>query len=148
MDFTCTGLDNETYSTKQLCYVCDGVDQVYLSKQGLIDLHCISPQFPLPMTIATAAATEDENESSECDCTPCPDQPPTKPTKLPPGIQHNSEQLKTWLLEYYGSTTFNTCEHRPLPMMTGSPLQMHLDTSAIPAACHKVVQSPSTGGTK
>ena len=43
---------------------------------------------------------------------------------------------------HYSSTTFNTCEHRPLPMMAGSPLQMHLDTSAPQAACHKVVPVP------
>ena len=49
MEFTCAGPDNEVHSTKQLCYVCDRVDKVYISRQGLMDLHCISPQFPLPM---------------------------------------------------------------------------------------------------
>ena len=142
MEFTCTGPDKVTYSTKQLCYVCNRVDQVYMSRQGLIDLHCISPQFPLPMTIAAAAASEPSKETSECGCPPRPNQPPPMPTKLPPDVEHNSEQLRSWLLKYYGSTTFNTCEHRPLPMMTGSPLKLHLDTSATPAACHKVVPVP------
>ena len=64
------------------------------------------------------------------------------PIKLPHDVERSSEQLRSWLLKYYGSTTFNTCEHRPLPMMTGSPLQLHLDTSVTPTACHKVVPVP------
>ena len=75
MEFTISGPGSETYSTKQLCYVCDRVDQVYMSRQSLIDLQCISPQFPLPG--ATVAAVECNGENtSKCDCPPRSSQPP------------------------------------------------------------------------
>ena len=143
MEFTCSGLGRQTHSTKQLCYVCDRVDRVYLSRQGLADLNCIRPDFPIPAPDPTVAATETNDENNDqCNCPIRSSQPPLLPTELPPGIEHSSEQLKTWLLNYYGATTFNTCEHQQLPMMTGSPLQLHMDISAPPAACHKVVPVP------
>merc|ERR1711895_416641 len=84
MEFTCAGPDNKVHSTKQLCYVCNRVDKVYMSRQGLMDLHCISPQFPLPMPGATVATTDcHEEDVSKCDCPSRPAQPPPLPTKLP-----------------------------------------------------------------
>ena len=121
MEFTCSGLGRQTHSTKQLCYVCDRVDRVYLSRQGLADLNCIIPDFPIPAPDPTVAATETNDENNDqCNCPIRSSQPPLLPTELPPGIEHSSEQLKTWLLNYYGATTFNTCEHQQLPMMTQS----------------------------
>ena len=37
LELLCTGADNMTYVTRQLCYVCDKVDRVYLSRQALTD---------------------------------------------------------------------------------------------------------------
>ena len=37
MELSCTGAGNMTYVTRQLCYVCDKVDRVYLSRQALTD---------------------------------------------------------------------------------------------------------------
>ena len=48
--FSCTGPGNEIEFTKQLCYVCDRISSVYLSRQALEQLQCISPQFPTPLT--------------------------------------------------------------------------------------------------
>ena len=49
--------------------------------------------------------------------------------------------MKAWILERYASSTFNTCEHQPLPTMTGEPLQLFVDDSVKPTAIH--VPSPA-----
>lgn len=50
--------------------------------------------------------------------------------------------LKQLLLDHYASTVFNVCEHQQLPMMTVTPLQLHVDPAAKPVACHKVTAVP------
>ena len=65
MEFTCAGSGNEIFTTKQLCYVCEKVNIVYLSRQALTDLHCISPQFPTPLAAQqrhSSAAVQREDE--------------------------------------------------------------------------------------
>ena len=60
------------------------------------------------------------------------------PTSLPNGLSPTEdyvEALKEWLLDYYGSTTFNVCEHQPL--MNCEPLRLHVDPNAVPVAIHK-----------
>ena len=52
------------------------------------------------------------------------------------------DDLKGWLLDYYGSTVFNVCEHQPLPLMKCEPLQLHVDPNATPVAVHKPVLVP------
>ena len=51
------------------------------------------------------------------------------PKNLPEGLRPTEEdipKLSEWLLQYYGSTVFNTCEHQPLPMMKGpDPQTLH-----------------------
>ena len=37
---------SEGRSTKKLCYVFDQVTEVFLSRQGLVDLQCIPANFP------------------------------------------------------------------------------------------------------
>ena len=149
MEFSCTGGDGVTHVTRQLCYVCDRVDRVYLSRQALTDLCCISPQFPIPHSPATKQTTHSSaavNNDSPCSCPTRPASPPPLPTVLPPGINidhaDSVDRLKEWLLQYYKSTTFNTCDHQQLPLMTGSPLELHMDPQASPVACHKVVPVP------
>ena len=166
MEFTYTGANNETFTTKQLCYICERVGSVYLSRQALTDLHCISPQFPTPLaaqqTHSSAAVQNREGAgrggcSSDnplqpqpgtegCLCPPRPESPPPLPTVIPPSIDITEagsvDKLRDWLLQYYAGTTFNTCEHQALPLMTGSPLQLHVDPQATPVACHKVVPIP------
>ena len=48
MEFTCKDTYGNMYSTKQLCYVCDNITSVYLSRQGCKDLHLIDHNFPKP----------------------------------------------------------------------------------------------------
>ena len=70
---------------------------------------------------------------------------PPLPKSLPPGLTATEKDvpaLKEWLLNYYGSTTFNICEHQPLPMMKCEPLQLFLNPEAKPVAVHKPAVVP------
>ena len=75
----------------------------------------------------------------ECDC-PQRQTPPQIPTNLPfPATEDNIHRLRDFLLEHYKSSTFNTCEHQPLPLMEGPPLKLMVDPNATPVACHTAV---------
>ena len=50
--------------------------------------------------------------------------------------------MKTWLLERYASSTFNTCPHGALPCMEGPPVEIHIDPSATPKAYHTAATIP------
>ena len=50
--------------------------------------------------------------------------------------------MESWILNHYGSSVFNNCEHNKLAQMTGTPLEFHINTSAYQVACHKVVSVP------
>ncbi|RUS68757.1 hypothetical protein EGW08_023479, partial [Elysia chlorotica] len=67
------------------------------------------------------------------------------PSNLPPGLtatKNNLPALKEWLLDYYGATAFNVCEHQPLPMMTCEPLQLFVDPDVRPVDFHKPALVP------
>ena len=54
----------------------------------------------------------------------------------PPGLpleatEQNRQALRQYLLDHYASSTFNTCEHQPLPLMHGPPLQLHVDPAEL-----------------
>ena len=50
--------------------------------------------------------------------------------------------MKEFLLDYFKASTFNTCPHRPIPSMSGPPLEIHLNDNAKPYACHKARSIP------
>ena len=50
--------------------------------------------------------------------------------------------MKTWLLERYTSSTFNTCPHRPLHCMVEPPIEIHVIPSAKPRAFHTPASIP------
>ena len=41
-----------------------------------------------------------------------------------------------FLEEYYSSSTFNTCNRQPLPLMYGAPLKFYIQEGATPHAIH------------
>jgi hypothetical protein len=67
---------------------------------------------------------------------PCPSSLPFECTP------ENNSHMKTWLLERYASSTFNTCPHRALPCMDGPPVEIHIDPSATPKAYHTPATIP------
>ncbi len=54
----------------------------------------------------------------------------------------NVPALKQRILDYYGASTFNTCEHQRLCMMTGEPLHLYVDPDARPLAVNKPALVP------
>ena len=50
--------------------------------------------------------------------------------------------MNDWLRRKYASSTFNICPHKPLQEMSGPPIQIHMDGSAIPKVCHKAAPVP------
>ena len=132
----------ETRKTRQIVYVTDSTEKVYLSREGCIALGLISEGFP---TIGEAASVKQCDESKmagDCHC-PRRQKPPPRPTTIPfPATEENKDRLQHWLLDYYKSSTFNTCEHQLLPMMDSPPLKFTIEENATPSACHKAIPVP------
>ena len=85
-----------------------------------------------------------EHQGTDLNCK-CPQRSavPLPPESLPfePSPQNN-EKMKQWLLQRYGSSTFNTCPHRPLQEMAGPPIAIHLDADAKPRVCNTPAPIP------
>ena len=149
-----TSPSGERHETHQVVYFTDSSDRLFLSKQACIALGMISKNFPTIgetckrnttsigsfATIPTSAP--ESGIFRPCKC-PRRQAPPPPPTRLPfTASEDNSVKLEKWLLEYYGSSTFNVCEHQPLPMMSGPPMQLMVDSSARPVAHHTPIPFP------
>ena len=110
--------------------VAPGIRRLYISKQVMESLGIINKNFPA--VEAAGAAAEDDR--AECGCLarkpapPLPERLPFEPT------ESNTDQMKNWLLDRYGSSGFNKCQHQALPMMSCEPLRIHIDPSARPVA--------------
>ena len=71
-----------------------------------------------------------------CSC-PQREATPQLLAKLPfPCLPVNDKKMRAWLLDRYAASTFNTCPHSALPSMQGPPIEIHVDSSAQPKACH------------
>ena len=132
--------NGENLVTKQIVYVTDNTDKIYLSREGCISLGLISKDFP---TIGEARKDSCATLSDPlCDC---PERTPTppRPQEIPYApTEENRQKLKDWLLEYYKHSTFNTCEHQHLPKMDTPPLRLMISDDAIPKASHKAIPVP------
>ena len=77
-----------------------------------------------------------------CSC-PTRSPPPPRPAGLPyPATPENRARLEQHLLQTYASSSFNTCEHQPLPMMAGPPLSLSIDPNAVPKPYHTPITVP------
>ena len=115
--------------TRQIAYVTDTSDRIFLSRAACVDLGMISDKF-LTLGEVNLATSE------LCDC-PQRAKPPAKPTTLPmPATEANRAALQKHLLRMYAQSTCNTCPRQPLPRMTGPPLRLMLDEDATPVAHH------------
>jgi len=145
-----------TLETRQITYVTDSTDKVFLSREACVELGMISKNFPAIGEMHTnhanpviSGSTSDINTAPRNDSkyAPCGclkrEAPPPPPTKLPfPATEDNRERLEQYLLEYYQSSTFNKCEHQPLTMMDVPPLRLMVDPKAKPVAYHKPIPVP------
>ena len=144
---------NEIYTTKQMVYVTKDSNKLFLSREACIALHMISDKFPTIGEVNQISKIESPPNKGEsisiesaitcpCEC-PRRELPPKKPTTIPfaPTVE-NRENLQNWLLDYYKSSTFNTCAHQPLPMMEGPPIHLMIDSNAKPVAVHTPIPVP------
>ena len=67
---------------------------------------------------------------------PVPKDAPFQATK------ENIGKLKNWLIERYSASTFNQCPHKPLPQMTGPPLELAIKPDTKPVAVHTASPVP------
>ena len=137
----------EEQSTRQMVYVTDNTDKLFLSREACVDLGIISDTFPtmgeVEETKANPIGTTDATTPRQgCQC-PRRTKPPPIPTSLPfPATEANREKLQQYLLDYYGPSTFNTCEHQTLPLMDSPPMRLLIDPDATPTAHHSPIPVP------
>ena len=143
--------NGQRVTMKQIIYITDDPKKLFLSQEACIALQNIPNNFPAireakphskSLTVNATinrSETQVHNETgltSPCEC-PRRQLPPTPPRKLPfPATEANISKLKDYLLDYYRSSTFNSCPNQPLPMMTGPPLRLMVDPEANPVAFH------------
>ena len=131
------GAGNETQTT-QLTYITESIgDTIYLSREACTDLRIVSPDFPSVGHDITCAATPQD----PCSC-PTRQLPPPRPPLPFPATPANRERLENFLLDYYRSSTFNTCNHQLLPLMDGPPLHLMVNPDAEPVAHHSPIPVP------
>ena len=150
---------------RAMVYISADIQTLFLSHGTQSTLGVLSPSFPSlgehanaethkcagePAAITDAhlmrtvtggcASPGDQNHSCTC---------PQRIAILPPPrrlpfrcIPENNNRMKTWLLEQYTSSAFNTCPHRPLHCMTGPSIEIHVSLSAKPRAFHTPASIP------
>lgn len=131
-------------TTRQIVYITDSTDKLFICREACADLGIIPKDFP-----ATQCNVVNDSEPPSpplnkrpCGC-PKRVPPPPLPTTLPfPATEANRGKLRDHLLEIYGPSTFNTCEHQPLPLMDGPPLRLMIDPNATPSAYHSPIPVP------
>ena len=134
--------NGEKMETRQITYITDNSDKIFLSKEACISLGMIPKSFPRIGEVQHTSASSNEISSPVCNC-PKRQLPPPPPTKLPfPATDENRLRLQQYLINYYQSSTFNTCEHQPLRMMEGPPMKLMVDPAAEPKAIHTPVPVP------
>ena len=144
---------NGIRESRQIFYVTDVDNKVFLSREACISLGIISDQFPKVGEIAKRMTTNaisdapehlhnDSGLTADCSCLKR-ELPPPPPTQLPcPATDGNRETLRQFLLDHYNGSTFNTCEHQPLPMISGPPLKLMIDPEATTFAYHTPIPVP------
>ncbi|XP_012943385.2 uncharacterized protein LOC106013107 [Aplysia californica] len=134
-----TSPSNTKLVTHQMVYFTTSTGRVFLSKQACLALGIIPPSFPI---IGATSAAINSKDKPACGCSRR-QSPPPPPTSLPlPATEENREGLEQWLLDHYRSSTFNVCEHQPLPMMSGPPIHLMVDPDARPVAHHTPIPVP------
>ena len=140
-----------------LVYVTPNISGFYMSYDTMVDLLIINRDFP---TIGAGGNPKVEvssppqryirsinrgcgaPEDGSCKC-PQRSTVPDRPTSLPfEPIPENIPKMKKWLLDRYGSSTFNTCPHRALPCMAGPPVEIHIEDGVTPRTCHTPAPIP------
>ena len=112
---TGTADDSTTHTARVMVYVSPSTRKFYLSREALIQLKVIPPDFP-KVGSAAKASSELHASAIASDVAPCG----CPVRKLPPGMPdkllfepcpENIEPMKAWLLDRYKDSTLNQCTH-------------------------------------
>ena len=135
---SCHSSTGQSATTRQMIYVTDS-----LSREACVALGIISERFPLVQApVHHSAADVHDSSAVPCGC-PIRELPLLPPDALPfPIYEGCREKLQQFLLDYYRSSTFNTCEHQQLPLMDSPPMRLMIDPDAKPVAHHTSVPVP------
>ena len=131
--------------TRQIVYVTNSTDRLFLSREACADLGLIPPDFPAMVDYEEPQSASAVTTSQPQQCCNCPKRtkPPPPPTSLPcPATAANREKLEQYLLDYYASSTFNVCEHQLLPLMDGPPMRLMVNPLVSPTAYHSPIPVP------
>ena len=121
--------------TVQALYITKELTSLFISRTCLLELGCLPQSWPYPQVQPEKCAANTAELLAPCGC-PVRTETPKPPTELPfPATDANGPRLKEWLLNYYSSSTFNTCPHQKLPCMAGPPLKLAIKPDATPT-CH------------
>ena len=124
-------------TTNIAIYICRGIRGLFLSKKAQIDLGIISSEYPSKTSICAQLPHNDIcDHALRVKLPPRPDKIPFEPT------EENREKLQNWFLDYYGSSAFNDCDHQPIPLLTGKPLDIHFKENVTPVAVHTPIPVP------
>jgi hypothetical protein len=150
--------EEQMAGTVRLFYVAKNVAKDYLSLATLMALGVVGKEFPsypqagrlsrgeiaaAQLEAPGAAVPRCRNSGvvlpgeEPCSC-PVRELPPAGPVPLPcAATKENLPKMKQFLLDRFAPSTFNVCEHQPLPLLKGSPpLELHVDPTARPIAVH------------
>ena len=133
--FVGTSPNGKSKETRELTYITDSSTKLFLSREACSSLGIISKNFPQIGEAAQAAA-------KTCDCPPR-EMPEPLPKRIPfATTEENRLRLQAFLLDHYKSSTFNICEHQPLPLMDGPEMRLIIDPHAEPIANHSPIPVP------
>ena len=139
------GIDESTgqiVQTAVMAHVSASTDRFYISRQAMRELGIIPPNFPQVQATSLNAVSSDNRERAPCGCLKHT-LPPKRPESLQyEPIEENIPTMKAWLLNYFASSTFNTCPHQHLPMMKTEPIKIHIDPDAVPKPAYTAATVP------
>lgn len=128
--------------TRQMVYVSDNVNGLYLSEAALKELHVIDEDFPSVAKDPSMASQVASQANEQCECkkrTVTPD----RPAEIPyPATKENVPRLKEWLIGAFAASAFNTCTHQKLHSMTGEPVNVRFKKGCSPHAVHTPIPIP------
>lgn len=142
--------DGSKQSCATMVYISKQAQGFFLSLENMMDLGIVPKDFPAikPANIInqdvdpTNAVVEDHIPEKPCSC-PTHTSVPEMPKELPfECIPEKNTKMRKWLLDFFASSTFNTCPHQRLPQMDGPPVEIHLKANAVPKAVHTPASVP------
>ena len=141
----------ELVETRQFLYIVEELGKLYVSREALQALGSVPLCFPeVPAQHVSAMEYAEEliakiaelETRAPCGC-PVRSAPPESVSLPCPATEENRSRLKEFLVASFQSSTFNTCEHQPLPLMHGPPLEFKMKEGSEPFAIYTPAKVPA-----